>query len=65
MRQLERINARIREIKEDYWERFTKEMGRDMYESQRKMWRMLKMKKLEIKDTMQTNKINAEEWVIF
>jgi len=23
-----RINARIREIKEDYWERFTKEMER-------------------------------------
>jgi len=44
-----RVNAKIREMK-DYWERFTKEMERDMYGSQRKMWGMLRRNKLEYKD---------------
>jgi len=38
-----------------------------MYGSQRKIWGMLRRNtnKLEIKDTMQTNKIDAEEWKLY
>lgn len=57
-----RVNATIRAIKEDYWERFTKGMERDMYGSQRRIWGMLRRNKQEIKDTVQTNKITIDQW---
>lgn len=57
-----RVNAKIRSIKEDYWEGFTKGMERDLYGSQRKIWGMLRRNKLEIKDTVETNKISMTEW---
>ncbi|GJQ72852.1 hypothetical protein Trydic_g1501 [Trypoxylus dichotomus] len=37
-------------------------MERYMCENQRKIWGKLNRNKMEIKDTVQTNKINAEGW---
>ena len=36
-----RVNSRIRRIKEGYWESFTADMERDIYGAQKKVWKLI------------------------
>lgn len=56
------VNRRIRQIEEEYWEAFTKDMERTLYGSQKKVWRMLRNRKCEINDTIRINKIEESKW---
>lgn len=40
-----RVNNRIKELKRQYWEGFTKSMESDLYGSQKKIWNMLRNRK--------------------
>jgi len=53
---------RIRQIKEEHWQAFTKDMEHDLYGSQKKIWKMLRNRKLEVKETIQLNKISGSTW---
>ena len=53
-------NRQIREIKHDYWERFTKDMENDLYGSQRKVWKMLRNRKAVINDTFNIYNITSQ-----
>lgn len=55
-------NIKIRQIKENYWEGFTKGMERDLYGSQKKMWKLLRNTKQEINDTLKLNSVSTTEW---
>lgn len=55
-------NQKIRELKESYWEKFTKEMESDMYGAQRKVWKMLRKQKAEVSETVKINVINSPQW---
>ena len=53
---------RIREIKEDFWEKFTSDMENDLYGSQKRVWKMLRNRKAEVAETVKINVINQNEW---
>lgn len=48
--------------KRKIFEGFAKDMERDMYASQRKIWGMSRRNKLKAKDTTQTSKITKSKW---
>jgi hypothetical protein len=41
------VNAKIMQIKRDFWESHTKNMERDFYGQQKRIWRMIQNKKKE------------------
>ena len=59
-----RVNARIREIKEGYWESFTADTEHDIYGAQKKMWKLIRTKK-EVNELVINNKITIDEWEKF
>ena len=60
-----RVNSRIREIKEGYWESFTAHMENDIYGAQKKVWKLIRRTKKEVNDFFTNNKITIDEWEIF
>jgi len=40
-----RVNARIREIKEGYWESFIADMEHDIYGAHKKVWKLIRRTK--------------------
>jgi len=56
-----RVNARIREIKEGYWESFTADMEHDMYGAQKKVWKLIRSTKKEVNELVINNKITIDE----
>jgi hypothetical protein len=60
-----RVNARIREIKEGYWENFTADMEYDIYGAQKKVWKLIRSKKKEVNELVINNKITIDEWENF
>lgn len=51
-------NLRIRQLKEEYWEKFIKDMDDDVYRLQMKIWRMLRNIKAEITNAPKINVID-------
>jgi len=60
-----RVNARIREIKEGYWENFTADMEYDIYGAQKKVWKLIRSTKKEVNELVFNNKITIDEWEKF
>jgi hypothetical protein len=60
-----RVNGRIREIKEGYWESFTADMEHDMYGAQKKVWKLIRRTKKEVNQLVINNKITIDEWETF
>jgi len=59
------VNARIREIKEGYWESFTADMEHDIYGAQKKVWKLIRGTKKEVNELVINNKITINEWEKF
>ena len=57
-----RVNSEIQAIKTSYWEKFSKDMERDLYGGQKKIWNMLRNRKKPINEFIQTTKISIEDW---
>jgi hypothetical protein len=47
---------------DDDWTRFTKDMEKDLYGAQKRVWKMLRNKKKPVSEYVQTNKIAVREW---
>ena len=60
-----KLNSRIREIKEGYWESFTADMEHDIYGAQKKVWKLIRRTKKEVNKFVTNNKITIDEWEIF
>jgi len=60
-----RVNSRIREIKEGYWESFTADMEHDIYGAQKKVWKLIRRTKKEVNEFVTNNKITVDELEIF
>jgi len=56
-----RVNARIREIKEGYWESFTADMEHDIYGAQKKVWKLIRTTKKGVNELVINNKITIDE----
>lgn len=50
------MNAKIRQIKRDFWEGYTKSMERDFYGQQNRIWRMIQNQKRETQEYININK---------
>lgn len=57
-----RVNNRIKELKKQYWEGFTKSMESDLYGSQRKIWNMLRNRKKQVNELIQLPEITKDVW---
>ena len=57
-----RVNARVRMIKEGHWESFTADMEHDIYGAQKMIWKLLKNSKREISESFPINEISIQEW---
>ncbi|XP_030750802.1 uncharacterized protein LOC115878433 [Sitophilus oryzae] len=57
-----RTNHRVRDIKEEYWQRFRSEMEADMYGAQKRIWKMLRGLKRETNETIQQRTIAEDTW---
>lgn len=57
-----RINARIKAIKRDYWAKFTSDMDHDLYGAQKKVWKMLKNRKKPVNEFVQTKGVTKDVW---
>lgn len=57
-----RVNKRIREIKKEHWENFSREMENDLYGTQKRIWKMLRAAKKEVNETVQIHNITADKW---
>jgi len=44
------VNAKIRQIKRDFWDGYTKSMERDFYGQQNRIWRMIQNQKRETQE---------------
>ena len=56
-----RVNSEIQAIKILYWEKFFKDMERDLYGGQKKIWNMLRNRKKSINEFIQTTNISIED----
>lgn len=45
-----------------YWKKYTEDIERDIYGSQKKVWRMLRKRKSEVNENIQTNAIGKNQW---
>ena len=59
------MDARIREIKEGYWESFTADMEHDIYVAQKKVWKLIRGTKKEVNELVMNNKITVGKWEKF
>jgi len=59
------VNARIREIKEGYWESFTADMEHDIYGAQKNVWKLIRSTKKEVNELVINYKITIHEWEKF
>lgn len=57
-----KVNEEIRQIKRDYWEKFSAVMEHDLYGEQKKLWNMLRNRKKHVNESLQTTKITTDEW---
>ena len=55
------MKARIREIKEGYWESFTADMEYDIYGGQKKGWKLIRSTKKEVNELVINNIITLDE----
>ena len=54
---------RVRQSKEEHWlAGIYQEMERDLYGSQKKIWKMLRNRKSELNETLQLHKISGSVW---
>ena len=60
-----RVNSRIREIKEGYWESFTADMEHDIYGAQKKVWQLIRRTKKEVNELVTYSKSTIDEWENF
>ncbi|KAK4879125.1 hypothetical protein RN001_007271 [Aquatica leii] len=49
--------------KEEYWERFTKDMEKKLVRVTKKIWKMRRNKKSEVNETLTLNAIHNEKWL--
>ena len=52
------VNTKIRQIKRDFWEGYTKCMERDFYGQQNRIWRMIQNQKRETQEYINNTKSN-------
>jgi hypothetical protein len=58
------VNAKIRQIKGDFWESYTKSMERDFYGQQNRIWRMIQNQKRETQEYININNTtDKKKWV--
>ncbi|XP_048516539.1 uncharacterized protein LOC125502457 [Dendroctonus ponderosae] len=55
-----RVNSKIKEIKREYWIKFTADMEYDMYGAQRNVWKLLKNRKKPVNEYAQTEGVSME-----
>lgn len=58
-----RVNSRIREIKNEYWRRFSVDMEHDMYGSQKRIWKLLRGLKKSTNESVEIKSINEDRWM--
>ena len=56
-----RVNAKITQIKKDYWEKFSTDMQHDLYGGQRRIWNFIRSQKKPVNEQIVVN-ITPEEW---
>lgn len=54
------MNKRVREIKEEFWQRFSNEMKADMSGAQKRIWKLLRGMKKDTNETIQLKSITNE-----
>ncbi|KAJ4436358.1 hypothetical protein ANN_18990, partial [Periplaneta americana] len=59
------VNDKIKQIKQNYWEKFSKDMEKDLYGGQKKVWKMLRNRKKPINEYLQIPSISPEGWVTY
>ena len=57
------VNIQIRQIKRNFWEAYTKNLERDFYGQQRKIWRMIQNQKKEILEYVIPHNIDEKTWM--
>lgn len=56
-------NQRIKQIKQNYWERYSKQMESDLYGAQKQIWRTIRSQKKEISETVTITNIQKKRMV--
>ncbi|KMQ87351.1 rna-directed dna polymerase from mobile element jockey-like protein [Lasius niger] len=57
-----RVNEAIRQIKRDFWEKFSADMEYDLYGAQKRVWNMLRNRRKHVNELVQTTRITTDEW---
>jgi len=57
------VDAKIRQIKRDFWEGYTKSMERDFYGQQNRIWRMIQNQKRETQEYINVTKTVKQKWI--
>lgn len=60
-----RTNDGIKQLKKEYWERFSVEMEHDLYGCQKRIWNMLRKRKKNVTEEVQMNNITTETWTTY
>lgn len=58
------MNNTIKQLKKNYWERFSSKMEHDLYGGQKKVWNMLRTRKKPINEQVRNTKMTPEEWIL-
>lgn len=58
-----RVNAKIRKIKKEHWEKFTKDIEYDFYGSQKRVWKMLRSSKKQVNEYREINPLEIDRCI--
>jgi len=56
------VNAKIKQIKKDHWTAFTKDMERDLYGTQKRVWKMLRRRKQNVNEYIRIKEVTLDQW---
>jgi len=53
----------LQRLRNDYWERFGRELEHDIYGAQKRIWKVLRGMKKTVNENIEIKTINEETWV--
>lgn len=59
------VNSEIKRIKQQYWEKFSKELEFDFFGLQRQVWKTIRNQKRETREFIESSKISAQQWTSY
>lgn len=57
-----KVNSRVQENKEEYWQTFSRDIGAEIYGSQKRTWKRLRGMKRETNESKQLGVITEKTW---